>query len=74
MSGLYGFCFDDGYIPIRKNEYEELIRDSALLETITREALNNSLFSREDFLRMVGYVTEEKGTMIKNAIRGMSLR
>ena len=56
VRGVYSFRLTNEHVPIPKIEYEQLIRDSMTLEILINEALLNPYFSKEDLLRITGYV------------------
>ena len=60
MSNPMVLFAEDGYIPVRKMEHEELVRDSEKLRCIENLARNKNIpFYREMILSICGYVIQE---------------
>lgn len=71
--GVYAFTLGDEHIPIKKREYEELVRNTMTLEILVNEIINNPASRREDLLRIAGYSVEEKGEIDSNVMAGVFL-
>lgn len=61
MNNVMVISVDDDYVPVKKWEYEDFVRDSEKVRCIVSLALNeNTLFDRETVLAICGYTREEK--------------
>lgn len=61
MSNVMAISVDDDYIPVKKWEYEDLVRDSEKVRCIASIAQNeNAPFYREIILAICGYTFEKE--------------
>ena len=61
MSNVMATSVDDDYIPVKKWEYEDLVRDSEKVRCIASIAQNeNVLLDRETILAICGHTFEKE--------------